>query len=207
MKTALLLALVLAVPALGQAEIGLLANGSTLSVSSWRLEGTTVILTLKDGGEVGVPASAISGLLPDEIADPVRDAASPGADQDRLRALATGAAERHGVDPDLVLAVVAVESGFEREAVSRKGAQGLMQLMPATAATLGVTDPFDPAQNLDGGARHLGALLEAYRGDLERALAAYNAGAGAVERHGGVPPYPETRAYVRRVLGAYRNGR
>jgi soluble lytic murein transglycosylase-like protein len=206
MRILVLLAILFTAPVFARAEIAVLANGSTLSVRSWRLAGRNVILTLCEGGEIGVPALAISGLLPDEIGDAVPEVPARGLREDGLRALVTGAAERHGVDPDLVLAVVAVESGFRREAVSHKGAQGLMQLMPATAASLGVTDPFDAAQNLDGGARHLGALLETFRGDLEKALAAYNAGAGAVERHGGVPPYPETRAYVRRVLSAYRGG-
>jgi soluble lytic murein transglycosylase-like protein len=124
-----------------------------------------------------------------------------------LRELAAAAARRHGLDPALVAAVVSVESGFRPEAVSRKGAQGLMQLMPGTAASLGVGDPFDPAQNLDGGARHLGQLLTVYGGDLTRALAAYNAGEGAVQRHGGVPPYRETRAYVKKVLERYQEAK
>ena len=103
-----------------------------------------------------------------------------------------------------MLAVVGVESGFRPEAVSPKGAQGLMQLMPGTSRELGVADPLDPEQNLDGGVRHLGALLTLYDGDLTRALAAYNAGQGAVARHDGVPPYRETQAYVKKVLARYR---
>jgi soluble lytic murein transglycosylase-like protein len=127
----------------------------------------------------------------------------PAAGAD-LRALAAAVARRRGLDPALVLAVVSVESGFRPEAVSRKGAQGLMQLMPRTATALGVEDPFDPEQNLDGGARFLGSLLTLYDGDLRRALAAYNAGEGAVARHGGVPPYAETRAYVRKVIARFQ---
>jgi soluble lytic murein transglycosylase-like protein len=107
---------------------------------------------------------------------------------------------RHGVSADLVEAVIRVESGFNRLAVSRKGAQGLMQLMPRTAASLGVRDAFDPGQNIEGGVRHLRYLLDRYPGNLSLALAAYNAGEGAVALYGGVPPYPETRGYVRRVL-------
>jgi len=106
-----------------------------------------------------------------------------------------------------VLAVVGVESAFRPEAVSSKGAQGLMQLMPGTAASLGVDDAFDPEQNLDGGVRHLGALLARYGGDLTRALAAYNAGEGAVARHQGVPPFRETREYVKRVLERYERAK
>jgi len=163
-----------------------------------RIEEGTVYLSLKGGGEVGLPPESVRGFVPDEVLDEV---ATPGGD---LRALAIQAAERHGLDPDLVLAVVAVESGFRPEAVSPKGAQGLMQLMPATAAELGVRNSFDPADNLDGGTRHLGSLLTLYGGDVARALAAYNAGAKAVERSKGVPPYRETREYVRKVLKQYK---
>jgi soluble lytic murein transglycosylase-like protein len=110
----------------------------------------------------------------------------------------TAAAESAGVDPKLVAAVAWTESGFRGDAVSGAGAQGLMQLMPATAAGLGV-DPRDPRQNLEGGARYLAEQLDRF-GRVDLALAAYNAGPGAVARHGGIPPYPETRAYVDRVL-------
>jgi len=182
-----------------RAEIALLSSGLTLKLDSHRVEDGTVVMLLKGGGEVGVPAGAVRGFVPDEVLDEV---ASPAGGD--LREIAAAAARRHGLDPELVLAVVAVESGFRPGAVSPKGAQGLMQLMPRTAASLGVEDAFDPAQNLDGGARHLGQLLTLYGGDLTRALAAYNAGEGAVERHGGVPPYRETRAYVKKVLQRYQ---
>jgi soluble lytic murein transglycosylase-like protein len=115
-------------------------------------------------------------------------------------------AARHGVDPRLVAAVVRVESGGYPKAVSAKGARGLMQLMPARASALGVKDAFDPAANLDGGVRHLRDLLARYGGDLSLALAAYNAGEEAVRLHGGVPPYRETRDYVRKVLALYGSG-
>jgi hypothetical protein len=110
------------------------------------------------------------------------------------------AAQRHGVPEELVSAVIRVESGFNARAVSRKGARGLMQLMPETAAVLGVRDSFDPAENIDGGVRHLRGLLDRYGNNLPFALAAYNAGEGAVNSHGGIPPYPETQAYVGRIL-------
>jgi soluble lytic murein transglycosylase-like protein len=113
------------------------------------------------------------------------------------------AAERHGVDPRLVEAVVRVESAGNPTAVSPKGARGLMQLMPERAALLGVRNAFDPAQNLDGGVRHLKELLDRFAGDLTLALAAYNAGEAAVRSHGGVPPYAETREYVRRIRVLY----
>lgn len=116
----------------------------------------------------------------------------------------TDAAQRHGVDANLVRAVVQIESGFNPQAVSRKGAMGLMQLMPGTARQLNVTNPLDPAQNVDAGVRHLKGLLDSYKGDISLSLAAYNAGAGAVARNGNtVPPYAETREYVRRITTIY----
>jgi len=112
-------------------------------------------------------------------------------------------AMEHDVPPALVKAVIAAESDFDTEAVSRKGAQGLMQLMPVTAAQLGVADPFSADQNVRGGVRYLREMLDRY-GDMGQALAAYNAGPTAVDFYRGIPPYPETRAYVKRVLTYYR---
>jgi soluble lytic murein transglycosylase-like protein len=116
------------------------------------------------------------------------------------------AARRYGLDPALVDAVVRAESGYDPSATSPAGAMGLMQLMPATARALGVADPYDPVQNVHGGVRYLRGLVDRF-GDVTLALAAYNAGPGAVARHGGVPPYPETRAYVERVLRAWQRAR
>jgi soluble lytic murein transglycosylase-like protein len=113
------------------------------------------------------------------------------------------AARQNAVDPKLVKSVVLVESGFNPAAVSRKGARGLMQLMPETAAENGVRDLHDPAQNIAGGTRYLSRLLSNYGGDLPRSLAAYNAGEAAVDRYDGVPPYDETQLYVRKTLAAY----
>lgn len=140
-----------------------------------------------------------SGVSPDNR-EILRGRALSSAELD---AIIEQAAQRHGVDANLVRAVVKVESNFNPRAVSRKGALGLMQLMPHTARTLNVSNPFDPQQNVDAGVRHLRELLNSYQGDLALSLAAYNAGAGAVARNNGVPPYAETRNYVRRIIDLY----
>jgi len=126
--------------------------------------------------------------------------------QETLQHMASEAAEKHRIDPALVHAVIDAESGWNPFAVSAKGARGLMQLMPDMARDLGVEDSFDPAQNLEGGVRHLRGLLEQYNGNLDFALAAYNAGGGAVSRAGGVPNYRETKEYVRKITDAYFSG-
>jgi soluble lytic murein transglycosylase-like protein len=116
------------------------------------------------------------------------------------------AAARHNVDASLVRSVVKVESNFNPNAVSRKGAMGLMQLMPSTARSLNVSNPFDPQQNVDAGVRHLRRLLDSYGGDVRLSLAAYNAGSGAVARSAGVPHFRETQNYVRRITNLYNGG-
>jgi len=121
--------------------------------------------------------------------------------------LVTAAAQRYGVDPALLHGLIQQESGFDPSSTSGTGAAGLCQLMPSTAASLGVTNPLDPAQSIDAGARYLKSQLDAFGGNPSLALAAYNAGPGAVQRYGGVPPYAETQDYVQKVLGyanAYR---
>jgi hypothetical protein len=128
------------------------------------------------------------------------------ASQEEIDSSIVMAAGRHNVDPNLVRAVVKVESNFNSNAVSRKGAMGLMQLMPSTARELKVKNPFDPDQNVDAGVRHLKQLLENYGGDVDLTLAAYNAGSGAVARSAGVPHYAETQNYVRRITNLYYGG-
>ena len=204
MRLAAAIALVLLGTPFARAEIAVLANGQTLKVTARRAEGDRIYLSLKEGGEVGILPGEVRGFVPDEVADEVLAPMAAGTD---VRAMAIAAAQRHGLDPNLVLAVVGVESGFQPGAVSHKGAQGLMQLMPGTAREMGVTDALDPAQNLDGGTRYLRMLVAQYGGDLGKALAAYNAGPGAVKRHGGVPPYRETHHYIDRVLKRYQSAR
>ncbi|MFN2448565.1 MAG: lytic transglycosylase domain-containing protein [Candidatus Baltobacteraceae bacterium] len=126
-------------------------------------------------------------------------------DASQIQALVTGASSRNDVAAGLVNAVVMAESAGNPAAVSSAGAQGLMQIMPETASSCGVSNAFDPAQNVDCGTRYLHSLLARYNNNVELAVAAYNAGPGAVDQYRGVPPYAETRAYVQRVLSAYRN--
>lgn len=130
-------------------------------------------------------------------------AAPSAATPQALHQIVRQTAEKHNVDPALISAVISTESNWNTSAISRKGAQGLMQLVPETAQKLGVGDAFDPAQNVDAGVRYLEMLLRRYNGDVSRALAAYNAGPGAVDRVGGVPNFRETRDYVRKVTSTY----
>lgn len=127
-------------------------------------------------------------------------------DRDGAEALVKEAAERHRMNPELIRAVIQTESGWNAAAVSRKGAVGLMQLVPTTAQRFGVKDMFSPKQNVDAGVRYLKTLLERYNGNLELALAAYNAGEGAVDRARGVPAFRETRNYVQRVQSLFGSG-
>jgi len=129
--------------------------------------------------------------------------AARGFTQREIDAAIAKAASRHNVDPNLVRALVKVESNFNPNAVSRKGAMGLMQLMPQTARQLNLKNPFDPQENIDAGVRHLKQLLQNYNGDVRLSLAAYNAGSGAVARSRGIPNYSETRKYVRRITNIY----
>jgi len=134
---------------------------------------------------------------------PAADTGRTALDTADLRQLVQSISREHGVDPKLVDALVRVESSYDPNAVSRRGAMGLMQLMPETAKRLDVDDPFDPEKNIRGGVKEFSRLVDQYSGNLQFALAAYNAGEGAVARYRGVPPYEETRAYVSRILTLY----
>lgn len=125
----------------------------------------------------------------------------------RLEEIIRSAADRYGIDPNFVRAVIKAESDFNTQARSSKGAQGLMQLMPDTARLHNVSNVYNPDENIDGGVRHLRLLLDRYQGDLRLTLAGYNAGVQAVEKYGGVPPYPETREYIQRVLDYHQRYR
>ncbi len=147
-----------------------------------------------DPGQAAVGAGSL-GAAPDA------PAMVPPAEINRLVGMSSA---QWNVDPNLVKAIIANESGFNANATSDVGAQGLMQLMPATAAGLGVTDPYDPAQNVWGGTRYIRSMLDRFDGNVPLAVAAYNAGPGAVEKYGGVPPYAQTQNYVQNVLASYQ---
>ncbi|MGI6783801.1 MAG: lytic transglycosylase domain-containing protein [Aminivibrio sp.] len=143
---------------------------------------------------------SVPGLVPDKPQAAKKAPSSSGGDwESQISPLA----EKYGVEEALVRAVIRMESGGKTTAVSHKGAMGLMQLMPGTARMLGVDDPFDPVQNLEGGIKYLSQLSDKYKGDLTKTLAAYNAGPGRVDACGGIPPFPETQNYVKNVLSMY----
>jgi soluble lytic murein transglycosylase-like protein len=199
----------LATPAPARADLVRLSSGRLLSVDSCVFDGDTVIIRFRNGGEVRAARSLVVELLPDEVPyahaaalealASSRAARGPQLADAAIRALVDRAAAQFGVPRRLANAVVLVESNYQPQVVSSKGAMGLMQIMPAVAEQYGVDDPFDPVQNLEAGMQYLRSLLDRFV-DRRVALAAYNAGEGAVSRYGGVPPYRETQEYVRRVL-------
>jgi soluble lytic murein transglycosylase-like protein len=187
------------------AELVFFQTGRTLSVKGHRDEGDAIVLLLRGGGEVVCPRAVVAQIVPDEVPiadDPTSLPALAAAMQvpAEYQALIERTAARHGVDAKLVQAVIQVESAYRAEARSRKGAIGLMQLMPETARRFAVKDPYDPGANIDGGIRYLRFLLDRFEPDIKLALAAYNAGEAAVEKFRGIPPYTETRNYVQAVL-------
>ena len=206
--------LALATASMASAEIVVLTSGRTLSVKGHKIDGESVTLTLRSGGEVTCDRSLIEKIVADEVEHPDPQAPVAAAETDpKLPAVDRGAllresiygelieaaAEAHGVDPMLVQALIQVESNYRPRAKSNKGAMGLMQLMPATAREYKVRNAYDPKSNIDAGVRKLKSLIDKW-GGLELALAAYNAGEGAVARFKGIPPYRETQNYVSRIL-------
>jgi hypothetical protein len=196
--------LLFAVPA--GAELAYFTSGRTMSVKGHRDEGTAVILELRGGGEIRCEAGVIDRIEPDEVPYPEPElpvettAQAPVTEAVPVpygEIINTLAAEE-GVDPQLVRAVVQVESGYRSRARSPKGAMGLMQLMPRTARQYSVKNPYEPRANLQAGIRHLKSLLQRF--ELSLALAAYNAGEAAVRKFNGIPPYRETRDYVARIM-------
>jgi soluble lytic murein transglycosylase-like protein len=185
-------------PGVARADYAVLRSGARLHITGYERDGERVRLAV-DGGTVSVAADDLLAVEPEEhfAAVPLPAVNTPGPFGNLIHA----AAERHGVDESLITWVIAAESNFNPRAVSRRRAQGLMQLLPKTAALYSVSDIFNPAENIDAGTHYLKDLLARYRGDLRLALAAYNAGPDMVERYGGVPPFAETQKYVRLITG------
>ena len=207
-----ILALILAASPVFGGEYVVFSSGLKLHADRHEQTGATIRL-FRSGGVIEVPTKLVAGFeeedfVPPAEARPAASQAAPAAEslpqlpQDP-RAMVREAALRSGLPPEFVESVAQIESGFRPGAVSPKGAMGVMQLMPGTARMLGA-DPADTAQNIDAGTRLLRELLLKYDGDVVKALAAYNAGEGAVERYQGLPPYNETRWYVKKVIDAYQ---
>ena len=208
----------LLLPPMAGADIVVFKNGRTMSVKACQFDGDMATLRLRAGGEVTFPAAIVARVEPDEVPYPDSDGIGTRAKtrlsrshrasralvpDDVLAArpyaeLISAIAATHQMDARLVHAVIEQESNYQPRAKSKKGARGLMQLMPDTARLYGVRNSYDPKANLEAGIRHLKDLMS--RLDLPIALAAYNAGEGTVRRYGGLPPYPETQAYVRNIL-------
>jgi len=183
-----------------RADYVVLRSGARLNVTGYEILSDRYILHLK-GGVAEVPLGDIVGIEPEEVFDPVEE---PLSEKTPFGKIIRAAAERYGMDPDLIHCVVAVESNFNPKAVSPKKASGLMQLLPQTAAQYGVKNIFDPEENVNAGTRYLKELLGKYH-DLTLALAAYNAGPERVDQYGRrVPPYLETMKYVQRIAKSYR---
>jgi soluble lytic murein transglycosylase-like protein len=201
---AFLLIALFGVSQLHAAEFADLRNGFTLRHDHHEVVGETTRLYMSadpGGGYVDVPTDQIAGYEP-APADPT-DTPAPIAKTADLKAIVAEVSARNKLDADFIASVISAESAGNPRAVSPKGAQGLMQLMPGTADKLGVKDSFDPQANVDGGVRYLRQLLELYHYDVAKALAAYNAGPQRVQQYKGVPPYRETHAYVARIIKDY----
>jgi soluble lytic murein transglycosylase-like protein len=187
-----------------------------MSVKSHKNDGDQLVLTLRSGGEIVCESSTIARIAPDEV--PYPEDTNVGLKPDATNEIGSvrlqpdvpyheiidKVSAAQGVDAKLVRAVIQVESAYRERAKSRKGAIGLMQLMPETARQYAVADPYEPESNIEAGIKHLKALLQRFAQDVPLALAAYNAGEAAVRRFGGIPPYPETRAYVSSILALVR---
>jgi soluble lytic murein transglycosylase-like protein len=194
----------ISVAAPAHAELVFFSTGRTMSVKGHRVEGESLVLELRGGGEIVCESSIVAKFAPDEVPypEPEVERAPPPvpsvAVTEPYGDIIDRVAAEQNVPAKLVRAVIQVESAYNVRARSPKGAMGLMQLMPATAKQYAVADPYDPASNIEAGIKHLKSLLQ--RLPVALALAAYNAGEAAVQRFNGIPPYPETRNYVSRIL-------
>jgi hypothetical protein len=209
----LLALIVLAIATPASAELIFFSEDRSMSVAGHRFEGDRVIVSLRGGGEMSFDRSIVVKISEDEVPFVEETPAEPAAQLESSLGPALvettpydpiieRASGRHGIDARLVKAVIQVESAFQPRARSHKGAMGLMQLMPKTARQYNARNPYDPISNIEAGTKYLKSLLDRF--ELPLALAAYNAGEGAVTRFGGIPPYAETQAYVAKILGLLR---
>lgn len=195
-------ALMSATPA--RAELVYFANGRSMSVKNHREAGDSLVLVLRSGGEIVCDRAIVARVEPDEVPYPEPQASSTnsaGRSVEPYSSIIEAVAAEQGLSPrmvKLVKAVIMAESAYQETARSRKGAMGLMQLMPDTARHYAVSNPYEPRSNIEAGVKHLKSLMDRF--ELPLALAAYNAGEATIRRFGGMPPYPETRDYVARVL-------
>ena len=196
-----LVAVAMLAPA-ARADYAVLRSGQRLHITGYERVGAVVRLQM-EGGKVVVPAEELLAVEPEDFFPAPATATLKVPYAELIRA----AAQKHGIEQELIASVIAIESNFNPRAVSPKLARGLMQLRPETAARLEVADVFDPAQNIDAGTRYLKELLARYNQDLALALAAYNAGPDRVEQYSGVPPFVETRRYVERVIAHFHAGK
>jgi hypothetical protein len=209
------------------ADLAILRNGNSIRHERRQVVGPITRLYLSDSGSgyIEIPTDQIERFERDTAPPPASSSAAVAKTEPNptprtatpaippaqaaavtraeLNNMVAGAGERHQIDPDFINSVIRAESGFHSNAVSKKGAQGLMQLMPGTASQLGVANPFDPNSNVEGGTKYLRELLERYNFDPVKALAAYNAGSKRVDKYHGVPPYYETQAYIARIIRDY----
>jgi len=181
------------------ADYFVLRSGARLNVTAYQLVGERYRIQM-NGGSAEIAAADVVAIEPEEIFIP---APRMPLTQAPYGDMIQSAAKKYSVDADLIFSVIAAESNFNPRVISRRGARGLMQLLPATGTRFGVKDIFDPAQNIDAGTQYLRDLMARYQGDLVLTLAAYNAGPGAVQRYGRVPPYNETISYVRAIRKTY----
>ena len=202
-RAALLLLLSLMVTPALRAEYVVLRSGQRLTVTGYQLVGDKYRLQMA-GGSAEIAADEVVAIEPEDVFTP---APAKPIVKPPYRELVEAAAARYNVDADLITSVIAVESSFDPKAVSRKNARGLMQLLPQTAARLGVQNIYDPQENIDAGTRYLRELLQRYNNNLVLALAAYNAGPERVQQYDRVPPFAETISYVRRVKRGYEKSK
>ena len=193
-----------------RAEYVVLQSGLRLHVTGYQLLGEKYRLQMQ-GGWMDVSTADVVKIEPEEVFQPIPQppaaAPAPPPNQPPYHEFVLAAASRYGVDAELINSVMEVESHFDSKAISPKNARGLMQLLPQTAARLGVKDIFDPKENIEGGTRYLKELLQLYNNDLTLALAAYNAGPDKVQKYGNVPPYRETESYVKQVKKKYQKNK